>query len=373
MSDILDTPQLARALAVRDLSDPARGPHAMQLLADEIVDAVAARWSMPARRHRPGPVVTVADNYDRLGYAPDDVTRDARYTRYLGPDVMLRSHTSSGMPPVLRAIAAEAPRPYRTLHAVSGICHRRDTIDRLHVGTPHQLDLWRVEDSGYTDPAVLRELAETLVGVVRPGARWQLVPATHPYNRQGAQLDVEVDGEWVELAECGLIHGGVLRQAGLDPRLWTGTALGMGLDRALMLRKGVPDIRMLRSADPRVAAQLQDLEPWRPVSSSPPVRRDVSIVVGGAVDAELLGDRVREALGERADELEAIEVLAATPAAELPATARERLRIGAGQRNLLVRLTLRPLAGTLTDAEANRLRDLAYLAMHEGEVLELIG
>lgn len=53
-------------------------------------------------------------------------------------------------------------------------------------------------------------------------------------------------GEWVELAECGLASPDVLAGAGLDPTLWSGLALGMGLDRALMLRKGIPNIRLLR-------------------------------------------------------------------------------------------------------------------------------
>ena len=61
-----------------------------------------------------------------------------------------------------------------------------------------------------------------------------------------------------------------------------GLAMGLGLDRALMLRKGIGDIRLLRSADPRVADQLLDLEPYRPVSSMPPARRDLSPCGRGA-------------------------------------------------------------------------------------------
>jgi phenylalanyl-tRNA synthetase alpha chain len=80
------------------------------------------------------------------------------------------------------------------------------------------------------------------------------------------QIDVETPAGWLELAECGLVRAGILRNSGLDPRRWSGLALGMGLDRALMLRKGVDDIRLLRSDDPRIAAQMLDLEPWRPVS-----------------------------------------------------------------------------------------------------------
>lgn len=59
--------------------------------------------------HRCGALVAVEDNYDRLGYRHDEVTRDARYTRYLSDTVMLRSPTSAGVPPILRTLAPPAP------------------------------------------------------------------------------------------------------------------------------------------------------------------------------------------------------------------------------------------------------------------------
>jgi phenylalanyl-tRNA synthetase alpha chain len=151
-----------------------------------------------------------------------------------------------------------------------------------------------------------------------------------------------------------------------------GLALGMGLDRAVMLRKGIPDIRYLRSEDPRVAAQLLDLGPWRPVSVMPPVRRDLSIVVDHDQDVELLGDRARAALGTRADDLESVSVLSITGYEELPDAARQRLALRPDQVNMLVRLVLRPLSHTLTDAAANELRDAVYLALHQGPEAELI-
>jgi phenylalanyl-tRNA synthetase alpha chain len=142
-----------------------------------------------------------------------------------------------------------------------------------------------------------------------------------------------------------------------------------------MLRKGIRDIRLLRSTDPRVAGQLLDLSPYKPVSAMPAVRRDLSVVVGPDVDIsdEVLGDRVRQALGVDADVAESVEVRGETSYDELPAAARERLQLEPGQRNVLVRLVLRPLDRTLTDVDANRLRDQVYSALHEGPVLELIG
>ena len=133
-----------------------------------------------------------------------------------------------------------------------------------------------------------------------------------------------------------------------------------------------PDIRLLRSTDKRIEEQMKNLEPWQPVSQMPPIRRDISIVVPADMDAEVLGDRVRTALNGRADDLESVELLALTAHAELPVKAQERLQIREGQANALIRLVLRPLTRTMTDPQANQIRDDVYLALHEGPVKELI-
>ncbi|GAA5142652.1 PheS-related mystery ligase SrmL [Pseudonocardia adelaidensis] len=362
MPAILSPDHVAAALALRDLSDPAHGTHAVGLLLDAAVDALATRWGSTVRVLRSSPVVAVEDNYDRLGYPASAITREARYSRYLGDTVMLRSHTTAGVPPALRAIAAEPDPPADVLLVLPGLVYRRDVVDRMHVGEPHQVDLWRIT-RGDVD---LQDLVDTLVAAVLPGARLRTVPARHPYTEQGRQVDVRVGDDWVELAECGPAAPHVLAAAGLDPGHWRGLAIGMGLDRAVMLRKGVPDIRLLRAADPRIAEQMLDLAPWRPVSMLPAVRRDLSIVAAAAVDDELLGDRARAALGSDVGVLESLTVLARTPHEQLPAPARARLGTEPGQVNLLLRLVLRPLDRTLTDAEANAVRDRVYAGLHEG-------
>jgi phenylalanyl-tRNA synthetase alpha chain len=145
----------------------------------------------------------------------------------------------------------------------------------------------------------------------------------------------------------------------------------MGLERALMIRKRIPDIRYLRSADPRIAAQLQDLDPWRPVSMLPATTRDLSVVLDEATDDETLGDTVRTALEDRIADVESIEVLTRTPHDRLPQPARRRLGIRPGQVNALVRLTLRPLERTLTSERANQIRNDVYVALHTGPHHEL--
>ena len=370
MHAYLSPAELHSALSIADLSEPASG-HAMSAMLAAVTDALAALWDIPVAEHRPSPLVSVRDNYDRLGFSPHDVTRDSRYSRHVSPTVMLRSHTSAGMPAVLDSLLPELGR-YDTLHVLPGLVYRRDAVDRTHVGTPHQVDLWRLRSRGLLGVPDLTAMLGTVVEAVLPGARWRAVPSAHSYTTAGVQLDVEVRGEWLELAEAGLVAASVLRASGLDPRRWGGLALGMGLDRALMLRKGIDDIRLLRSADPRVAAQMAELSPYNPVSAMPPMRRDLSLVCADDVDAEVLGDAARSALGAEADVLAGLAVLAVTPAAELPAGAVSRLGLVPGQANVLLRLTLQSLERTLTSTEANALRNRVYLALHDGPTLELI-
>jgi phenylalanyl-tRNA synthetase alpha chain len=335
-------------MSIRDLTDPAAGPHAMQLIVDAIV---AALDDVPVTLYRGDPVVSVRDHYDLLRYAADAVTRDRRYSRYVDDDHMLRAHTTAHVPALLRAL-----RKPDVLLAIPGICYRRDVIDRQHVGEPHQLDLWRVGPS--LGEADLTDMIARVTAAVLPGRRVTTPPSPHPYTAGGREI--YVDG--VEVGECGLAHPDVLAAAGLPPSV-TGLAMGLGLDRLTMLVKGIDDIRLLRSTDPRVAAQMTDLLPYRQVSSMPPIRRDLSVAVDAEVDPELLGDRVREALGADSQSLEEMAILSETPYADLPAVARERLGIREGQKNVLLRLVVRSHDRTLTAVEANELRDRVYSAL----------
>lgn len=356
---VLSTAELIRALALRDLTDPATGSHAMQL----VLAAIHASLPAPVVVHRGCPIVSIADNYDRLGYPAGGAARDARYTRYVCEAALLRTQTSALIPPLLRALAASPPDD--VVLSCPGLVYRRDVIDRIHVGEPHQVDLWRIARRPLGG-AELDAMIRAVVTAALPGKRWRTEPAVHPYTTNGRQIDVEVDGEWIEIGECGLASPALLAASGLATH--AGLAMGLGLDRIVMLRKGIDDIRLLRAGDPRIASQLLDLEPYRAVSAMPPVRRDLSIVVAQPLDAETLGDQVRNALGDRAELVEAVEVLSTTPYDALPAQAIARLGIAPGQYNLLVRVTLRALDRTLTHDECNALRDEIYAAIHAGSV-----
>src|SRR5260370_392609 len=188
---------------------------------------------------------------------------------------------------LLRTVACAAYEDVRLVWP--GLVYRRDRIDRLSVGEPHQLDLWRLcRRALHRDD--LESMVAVVVGALVPGAAYRCLPAVHPYTCDGLEVEVRAGETWVELLECGLAAPDVLSRAGL-PAHYTGLAMGIGLDRALMMRKGIDDIRLLRSSDTRVTSQMCDLEPYRPVSSQPPVRRDLPIAVAAQTPPEELGDR----------------------------------------------------------------------------------
>ncbi len=357
----LSPEQLRRDLGIRDLSAPAAGPHGIQILIDQAIERLSRAWICEVRWCRGPRIVPVADNYDRLGYAAEAITRDTRYTRYTDAGHMLRSHSSAMVPPALRQLAGQPGDD--VLLACPGIVYRRDAIDWQHTGTPHQLDLWRITRRAMSDTD-LQEMIAVLLDALIPGLPHRQEPRTHPYTLGGRQVDVHHEGRWVEVWECGLAHTGVLAAAGLSGH--SGLALGMGLDRLLMLAKHIPDIRLLRAADPRISRQMLDLAPYRRVSSMPPITRDLSVAVSDDGDEETLGDQVRDALGADARCVEEVRILSATAYKQLPAPAIGRLGAKPGQKNILLRVVLRDLDNTLTNQAANTLRNRIYQALHQG-------
>jgi len=357
----LDPVQLQRDLGVRDLSEPAEGPHAIQVLIGQAAERLSGAWTCEVRWCRGPRIVPVADNYDRLGYPAEAITRETRYTRYVDAERILRSHSSAMIPPALRRLARQPGDD--VLLACPGIVYRRDAIDWQHTGTPHQLDLWRITRQAMRSTD-LDQMITVLLGALAPGLPHRQQPRTHPYTLDGRQVDVYHDGRWVEVGECGLAHPRVLAAAGLPGR--SGLAVGMGLDRLLMLVKHIPDIRLLRSGDPRITRQMHDLARYQQVSVMPPITRDLSIAVWQDDDEETLGDRVRDALGADTSCVEEVRVLSATTCQQLPASAISRLGARPGQKNLLVRVVLRDLETTLTNQTANALRDRIYRALHQG-------
>ncbi len=188
------------------------------------------------------------------------------------------------------------------------------------------------------------------------------------YTKDGVQIDALWQNDWIEVGECGLAARNILDDAHLTHH--TGLAMGLGLDRLLMVRKNISDIRLIRSQDPRVRSQMKDLTPYQPVSMMPSMTRDLSLCVDQFINEEELGDKIRRLLPE-IHCIESLLIKAETLYADLPPVAHQRMGMKPGQKNVLLQLTIRHLTRTLTDTEANNIRNQVYQLLHEGDRQEL--
>ena len=361
--------QLERDLNIRDLSDSTQGPHAMQILMNEVIEALSNYWNCPVTIYRESPIVTVEDNYDRLGIDKESILRSEVYTRYVDDNHVLRTMASTMVPRGLQSIKDKI-NPKRLLACV-GLVYRRDQIDRLHSGVHHQLDLWYTSET-----PVKEEDMQTMINIIvevvtgRKNAEYKTIPKIHPYTLDGREIDVIWNDNPVEILECGITNPKILKENGCEGKY--GLALGLGLERILMVRKNIKDIRLLRSENEKVKCQMLDLEPYNEVSSMPPVTRDLSVVVNKSLDIELLGDMIRSSgVDERI--IEEVQILSETPYEELPEKAKERLGIEPNEKNILVRIIFRSLERSLTNEECNEYRDIIYrhISTKEGYLNQL--
>jgi phenylalanyl-tRNA synthetase alpha chain len=178
-------------------------------------------------------------------------------------DVLLRTHTS---PVQVRTMLAHVKR-YKhldTLPELRVICpgrvYRVDS-DATHSPMFHQVEgLWIGETVSFADlkgvvADFLRRFFESDDMTVR------FRPSFFPFTEPSAEIDVAftsgaLQGRWLEIAGCGMVHPNVLRFGGFDPEKYTGFAFGMGPDRLTMLRYSIPDLRLFFEGDLRFLSQF---------------------------------------------------------------------------------------------------------------------
>jgi len=367
---MLSDSDLKKALSITDLTIFESGPNPINLILKEIVDSLAKQGEWPKPEVRRGnPVVTVEENFDLLLIPKTDICRLPVYTRYVDDSHVLRTQASSMIPSLLQ----ERPVPDDRILVCPGIVYRRDVIDKLHSGTHHQMDVWRVK-KGKPDMnrGDLIKLIDVIIGSVFPGAKYRVNEKTHPYTSHGVEIEVFYKDKWVETLEGGEISPEFFEQIGIDPNEYTGLATGFGLDRLAMMVKDMDDIRLFRATDQRIVKQMKNLEPYKAVSKMPSMIRDISVVVDASLCEEDICEKIRSIDQKMVDVIEEIQIKNETMVSDLPQVARERLGASDGQKNLLIRIILCALDRTLCREEADKIRNAAYLAVHESDVKVLI-
>ncbi len=179
-------------------------------------------------------------------------------------DVLLRTHTS---PVQIRSMLAHTER-YKHLETMPelrilcpGRVYRVDS-DATHSPMFHQAEgLWVGEHVSFADlKGVVTDFLRNFFESEDLKVRFR--PSFFPFTEPSAEIDVAfmsgpLEGRWLEIAGCGMVHPNVLRCGGFDPEKYTGFAFGMGPDRLTMLRYGVNDLRLFFEGDLRFLKQFQ--------------------------------------------------------------------------------------------------------------------
>ncbi|MCX6752950.1 MAG: hypothetical protein NTW62_01215 [Candidatus Nomurabacteria bacterium] len=367
--DVSSSETIEKLLSVKDLTLPTENGEDRNIIGkvfDQVIKKLNDHNFSDINVVRGNPVVLASDNFDSLLFTPGNPGRSATYTRYTDEDHVLRTHTSALIPQTFKNFKKEIDR---STFVLPGLVYRRDVIDPRHLDVFHQIDVWTLQDNkkyGKVNRENLLELAKTVFEAACPDAEMIVYEAKHPYTVDGIEVYAKVNGVEIEVFEAGLAHPEVLKNCGIDPENYSGLALGMGVERLIMARKNLPDIRLIRSTDPRIIKQMTDMEPYKNVSDQPAISRDMSYVVNKNDSEEDLCEDIRNVFGEYADLLEEVKILERTPFDKLHPIAREKLGAVEGQDNVLVRIILRHPDKTLTKKEAADLYEMAYPKLHKG-------
>ncbi|WP_310963334.1 phenylalanine--tRNA ligase subunit alpha [Nocardioides terrisoli] len=240
----------------------ARGArHPITTFSERIADVfVAMGWEVAE-----GPLIEAEWlNFDALNLGPDHPARTMQDTFWTEPaedHVVLRTHTS---PVQARTMLTRTPPIYVVC---PGRVFRTDEYDATHSPVFHQVE-GLVIDEGITMAHLRGSLDHMLQALFGPGITTRFRPSYFPFTEPSAEMDMvcfvcrgaapAVDscrtcrGEgWIELGGCGVVNPRVLTACGVDAERYTGFAFGFGIDRMLMFRHGIEDLRDLFEGDVR--------------------------------------------------------------------------------------------------------------------------
>ncbi len=228
---------------------PRGARHPITVLQEQVADVfVAMGWEVAE-----GPELESEHfNFDALNFLPDHPARTMQDTFHVAPAgsrQVLRTHTS---PVQVRAMLT---RDLPLFVVCPGRTFRTDELDATHTPVFHQ-----IEGLAIAEGLTMAHLKGTLDTFARAmfGAesRIRLRPSYFPFTEPSAEPDVwfpEKKGGpgWVEWGGCGMVNPNVLRASGIDPQRYSGFAFGMGIDRTLMFRNGISDMRDMVEGDVR--------------------------------------------------------------------------------------------------------------------------
>ena len=398
-------------------------PHRLQLQPSHPVSitrqVIESNFPSPTYAHYNDlhPIVSVAENFDSLGFPQDHPGRSRTDTYYINKNTVLRTHTSAHEAEIFRKNKSEG-------YTISADVYRRDAIDRSHYPVFHQMEGARMWDrrnvpGGDTakairadleslrkhglsiedlDPtihaernplqaehhsldeveAIASHLKRSLEGVVvelfsraqkaaiaaghinanalEPlRVRW--IRAYFPFTSPSWELEIFWQGDWLEVLGCGVTKQDILINAGVPDQI--GWAFGVGLERVAMLLFSIPDIRLFWSKDPRFLNQFSsqaEIKTFVPFSKYPECYKDVSFWLRNSSSSAGGGMRSTAQDFHENDVMEAVRDVGGD-LVENVRLVDDFVHPVSRRKSLCYRINYRSLERTLRNEEINQLHD----------------
>ena len=200
-------------------------------------------------------------NFEALNIPKDHPARSEQDTFYINENLVLRTQTS---PVQIRVMEDQKP-PIKMI--APGKVYRSDAVDATHSPIFYQME-GLVIDKGVTFADLKGTLELFAKKMFGDKVKTKFRPHHFPFTEPSAEMDATCfvcEGEgcrickgsgWIEVLGCGMVHPQVLRNCGIDPEEYSGFAFGFGVDRMVMLKYGIDDIRLLYESDMRFLDQF---------------------------------------------------------------------------------------------------------------------
>ena len=186
-------------------------------------------------------------NFDALNIPKDHPARDMHDTFYVDAETLLRTHTS---PVQIRSIL-KSKAPLKII--CPGKVYRSDA-DQTHTPMFHQIEGLLIDEK-VNFGNLKHELTDFLNYFFGKKLKVRFRPSYFPFTEPSAEVDIMDKKGWLEIMGCGMVHPNVLKEAGVDPKKYSGFAFGLGIERMTKLDYQMDDMRLLFENDIRLISQ----------------------------------------------------------------------------------------------------------------------
>lgn len=232
--------------------------HPLNIVLDEVCDIfVGMGFSIVS-----GPEVeTDYYNFEALNMPRSHPARDTQDTFYIDDNTLLRTQTSSVQ---IRTMEKQKP-PIRII--APGRVYRSDEVDATHSPVFNQIE-GLVVDKNVTFSDLKGTLSAFIKKLYGEDSVVRFRPHHFPYTEPSAEMDVQCfschgkgcrlckNEGFIEILGCGMVHPKVLENCGIDPKVYSGFAFGVGLERIAMRRYNIDDMRLFYENDVRFLKQF---------------------------------------------------------------------------------------------------------------------